>query len=566
NMTALSMFNSAQRRADANPDVDAGNGFLMREGYSVLAVGIQWDPPESPERMRAWFPEAMNDGSRLTGKNFVQWWLNRPAPHQLLSDAGHKPYPTADLHDAGAVLTVRDHQDGEARVIDRAKWQFAREVDGQPAPSADHVWIEGGFLPGKVYEITYTAIGAPVVGLGFLAYRDAASFLKYGSEVDGNPLAGAIDYAYAWGQSMNGRWLREYLYWGLNRDEAGRVVFEGMLPHVGSSRRGEFNLRFGQPSTNILRAPGNIYPFAFEATPDPSTEENRGLLERTRKDGSMPKVLQSNSGMEYWWSGASLGHTTVDGTRDLDPPEDVRVYYLSGSQHGPGALPLTDKNPDGFQAQQPLNTLDYRPAMRALLTALDCWVREGVAPPASRVPRIDNGTAVSRESLKPVYERIPGAHFPSHLPQRLRMDFGPDPDAGVLEYPPKESGTYPVLVSALSDDGNDLAGIRLPDIEAPLASYAGWNTRADSMGSGGLMTSGAPLFGSTWVFPKTAADRAASNDPRAAIDERYNSKQDYLSRVEAAGRALVRDGYMLEEDVERCLDVASAKWDAFRGA
>ena len=151
------------------------------------------------------------------------------------------------------------------------------------------------------------------------------------------------------------------------------------------------------------------------------------------------------------------------------------------------------------------------------------------------------------------------------MPQRLRMEYGPDPDAGVLEYPPKESGTYPVLVSALDDDGNDRAGIRLPDVEVPLATYAGWNTRAEAMGSPGLMTSGSPLFGSTWPFSKTAAERAARDDPRPAIDERYESKQDYLGRVEMAARELVKQRHLLEEDVERCLKVAADKWDAFRG-
>ena len=310
---------------------------------------------------------------------------------------------------------MRDHQDGEPTVIARSRWRFAKAGREGIEPSADHVWLEGGFEAGKVYELTYTALGAPIVGLGFLAYRDAASFFKHGSAAEGNPLAGAIDYAYAYGQSMNGRWLREYLYWGLNRDEAGRMVFDGMLPHTGSSRRGEFNIRFGQPSTNILRAPGNTYPFAFEATPEPVLDDNRGLLDRSRANGSMPKVLAVNSGMEYWWSGASLGHTTVDGTRDLEPPDDVRIYYLSGAQHGPGALPLSNRNPDGFLAKQPLNTLDYRPAMRALLTALDQWVREGIAPPASRVPRVDDATAVSRESLR-------GAVHPD---SRLGLAFAP---------------------------------------------------------------------------------------------------------------------------------------------
>jgi hypothetical protein len=565
NMTAVAMFNSGARRTDGNPDIDPGNGFLFREGYSVLALGVQWDPPESPERMRAWYPEALDNGQRVRGRNFVQWWPNKRTPQQLLSDAGHKPYPTADVDDPSAVLTVREHQDGEPAVIARSRWRFAKAGKEGPEPSADHVYLEDGFAAGKVYELTYTALGAPIVGLAFLAFRDAASFLKHGSAAEGNPLAGAIDYAYAWGQSMNGRWLREFLYWGLNRDEAGRMVFDGMLPHVGSSRRGEFNIRFGQPSTNILRAPGNTYPFAFEATPEPRLRANRGLLERPRANRSMPKVLHVNSGMEYWWSGASLGHTTVDGTRDFDPPPDVRIYHLAGAQHGPGALPLSDRNPDGFRAQQPLNTLDYRPAMRALLTALDQWVRAGVEPPPSRVPRVGDGTAVPREALQAKYTRIPGSAWLSHLPQRLQMDFGPGAEAGLVRYPPVESGTYPILVSAMDADCNEVAGIRLPDVAVPLATYTGWNVRHDEMGQGGLMTSGAPLFGATLVFSRTRAEREAAGDPRPSVDERYASKEDYLSRVRAAAEALVRDRYLLAEDVEGVIEVAARKWDAFRG-
>jgi alpha/beta hydrolase family protein len=566
NITALATFNSVARRTDANPDVDPGNGFLFRHGYSVLCIGVQWDPPESPERMRAWYPEALENGQRVRGQNFVQWWPNKRTPHQLLSDSGHKPYPTADINDPSAVLIVRDHQDGEPTVIARSRWRFAKAGKDSTEPNADYVWLEGGFEAGKVYELTYTALGAPVVGLAFLAYRDAATFLKHGSAAEANPLAGAIDYAYGYGQSMNGRWLREYLYWGLNRDESGRIAFDGMLANTASSRRGEFNIRFGQPSTNILRAPGNTYPFAYEATPEPFLDDNRGLVDRSRADGSMPKVIATNSGMEYWWSGASLAHTTVDGARDLEPPDDVRIYYMAGAQHGPGALPLSNRNPDGFLAKQPLNTLDYRPAMRALLTALDEWVREGIVPPASRVPRVDQATAVSRESLKAQYTGIPGSAWLSHLPQRLRMDFGPRASSGVVSYPPVESGTYPILVSSMDEDCNEVAGIRLPDIAVPLATYTGWNVRHEEMGQGGLMTSGAPLFGSTLVFPRTRADREASGDPRRAIDERYTSKEDYLAHVRAAVQMLVRDRYLLAEDIEAIVAVAGRKWDAFRGS
>ena len=171
---------------------------------------------------------------------------------------------------------------------------------------------------------------------------------------------------------------------------------------------------------------------------------------------------------------------------------------------------------------------------------------------------------MSRESLEAQYTRIPGSAWLSHLPQRLRMDFGPDASSGRVSYPPVENGTYPVLVSSLDDDCNEVAGIRLPDVSVPLATYTGWNVRHEEMGQGGLMTSGAPLFGSTLVFPRTRAEREASGDPRRAIDERYASKEDYLARVRAAAEALVRDRYLLAEDVEPVVAVAGRKWDAFR--
>ena len=276
NMTGLWMFNGSPFRDDASADVDPGNGFLMRHGYCLLTIGIQCDVPRSPERIRADFPEATHGARRLEGPAFIQWWGHTRTFQQLLSDAGHEPYPTADLEDQRAVLTVRDHHDGAPTVIPREQWHFARLLNGNLVPDVNYCYLSRGFQPGKIYELTYTALGAPIIGLGFVGFRDIASFLKYGST--GNPLTGALKYAYGWGHSMNGRWLREFLFLGLNQDEQGRMVYDGLLPHTGSSRRGEFNLRFGQPSTNILRSPGSTYPFAFEATPEPRTGESRGLL------------------------------------------------------------------------------------------------------------------------------------------------------------------------------------------------------------------------------------------------------------------------------------------------
>ena len=563
NMSALAMFNGAARRGDASADVDPGNGYLMRTGYSVLSVAIQWDPPNSPERLRAFFPEALRDGRRLQGPAFVQWWGNALTYVQLLSDAGHLPYPSANVDDPHATLTVRDHHDGTPRRVPRSEWQFARIVDGAPVVDPAYCFLHAGFQPGKVYELTYTAIGAPVIGLAFAAYRDAASFFKHGGATTGNPLAGHVQHVYGWGQSMNGRWLREYLYWGFNRDEDGRPAYDALLAHIGSSRRGEFNFRFGQPSTNILRAPGNVYPFAFEPTPDNSADVERGLLDRSRANGSMPKLICVNSGMEYWWSGASLAHTTVDATRDLEPPPDVRTYYLAGTQHGPGALPLTRRTVENFVASNPINVQDYRPAMRALLDAMDRWVRDGVEPPTSRVPRLADGTAASREDCLQRIGRIPGVACPRYLPQRLRLCFATDAEAAEVQYPPTEDGAYPVVVSAFDDDCNEVAGIRLPDVAVPLATYTGWNVRDESMGEPGLMTSGSPLMGSTLPFARTKREREATGDPRLSIEERYATKQAYLAEVQRYALQLVTEQFLLDEDVARCVEAAAARWDAF---
>jgi hypothetical protein len=308
-----------------------------------------------------------------------------------------------------------------------------------------------------------------------------------------------------------------------------------------------------------------VYPFAFEATPDINPSQARGLLDRSRANASMPKVLCANSGMEYWWSGASLAHTTVDASQDLEPPTDVRTYYLAGTQHSSGALPLSHRTVDDFAASNPINVQDYRPAVRALLDVMDHWVRDGVAPPASRVPRLANGTAVSREDFIEDLSRIPGIAFPTHLPQRLRLSFGVNPDPVEVQYPPTESGAYAMVVSAGDRDGNEVAGIRLPEVAVPLGTYMGWNVRDASMGEGGLMTSGSPLMGSTIPFARTRQAREAAGDPRLSIEERYSSKADFLAQVRQYALQMVSERFLLEEDVDRCVEMAAARWDAFTG-
>ncbi|MBI2171322.1 MAG: hypothetical protein HYU30_04785 [Chloroflexi bacterium] len=557
NRSGMAFNNPPQTPVTAEPDL--GNGFLMRLGFTVVFCGWQTDVPEGGIRLHA--PEALDaSGNRLTGQAYQQFDVLKDTHELLLSDRLHKPLPAADLNDPAAILVARDWPDGPPTVIPRGQWRFARWVNGAPKPDPTYVCLPAGFQAGKAYEVIYTTIGAPVIGLGFLAIRDCASFFRYGAAQEGNPCAGTVDRAYTYGVSQTGRTVREFLYLGLNLDEAGRQVFDGAMPHTGSSRLGEFNVRFGQPSSNHMRNTGNIRPLTYTEVTDPVTEESDGLLRRLEAKGAVPKIIASNSGVEYWWSGAAFTHIDPTGSRDVAPPPAVRVYHLAGTKHGPGSLPLTDAPMEGLRQQHWSNTIDYRPVQRAMLYNLDRWVREGVEPPPSLMPRIANGTAVRRETLKPAFTAIPGMGFPTALPIRRRLDYGVGMSKGVPHYPPQEGEPFPTMVSAVDSDRNEVAGVRLPDVRVPLGTHTGWTMRHPDIGGVGHFM---PLQGAVVPFPRTRQERQALGDPRPSLEERYSSKEDYLAKVRKAAADLVRERYILAEDVEGIVEGASVRWDAF---
>jgi hypothetical protein len=504
----------------------------------------------------------LENGKRIRGQASIQWQLTKSAESLLLSDAGHRPVLAADLEDPAAMLTVREHPDASPQTIERGRWRFAKAENGQTTPDPTHVCLDGGFQPGLVYEITYTTEGAPVIGLGFLAMRDSVSFLRYATADEGNPAAGSLDRAFSFGRSQTGRYQREFMYLGLNRDERERVVFDGMLIHTGSSRRGEFNIRFGQPSTNIMRSPSALFPTNYSEHTDPVTGESGGLLTRLQKKDAVPKIIATNTCVEYWWSGASLAHTDVEGTVDVAPPPEVRIYHLAGTQHGQGSLPLSDRTETGAHLEFPLNTIDYRPMLRAALVSLDRWVRDEIEPPPSLHPRIADGTAVRRESLEGVFGAI-GVKLPEALPQRKRLDYGPRASEGILEYPPEEGPAFGTLVSAVDADVNEVGGVRPIDLRVPLATYTGWTRRHADIGAAGHFI---PLLGATHLFPRTAAQRAVRSDPRPAIEERYKSREDYVAKVRAAAAAMVAEGHLLAEDLDHVVQQAAERYDAFTSA
>jgi hypothetical protein len=357
--------------------------------------------------------------------------------------------------------------------------------------------------------------------------------------------------------------LRQFLYLGLNQDERDRIVFDGLIPLVAGGGRGEFNQRFGQPSNSNKYSLKNLFPFHDTTQTDPDTGCTDGLLARLAARGKRPKVFFINTSAEYWGGHAALTHTDPEGKSDLAPSEAVRVYHFAGTQHGPGNLRLTDAGAaDDARGQQRPNSVDYRPLLRAALVHLDRWVTEGHAPPPSLHPRIEDGTAVPPEHTAATFQAMPGVQFPTHLRSIARLDFGPGMEEGIATLlPPTVGKPYANLVAAVDADGNELAGIRLPDLTVPLATYTGWNVRHPDIGGPGQTLS---LIGSTIPFPATRAERQASGDPRQSIEERYPSKEDYLRRVQQVAEALVAQGYLLAEDLPTVTDHASRRYDLFQ--
>jgi hypothetical protein len=543
---ALGMFNSAPRSNDPTTPEDFGNGFLMRHGYTVAWIGWQPDVPRRDGMMALDVPRVPGVSERLR----CEFRPIARVDRLPLADRYHVPHPVSRLDDPEAELHVRDHGDAPATTLPRSAWRF---------PDAGSVTLDGGFEPGRIYDCYYRAENPPLVGLGLTAMRDTAAFLRWGTAGDGNPGAGQIERSYVFGVSQSGRFLRHLLYLGLDEDEAGRFVWDAVIPHVAGARRGEFNCRFGQPSLNALHAVGSLFPFTDGEQEDPVTGQRGALLHRQASRPHPPRILTINTAAEYWRGDGSLVHTDVAATRDVTPPAWVRQYFFAGTQHTPGALPPPPADPNtGGRGRHPFSVVDYSPLLRAALASLDRWVSEGVEPPASAVPRLADGSAVAAEATREVYARIPGARFPDRVSRPVRLDFGPRVDQGVVELPPKIGAPYVTVVSAVDADGNDTAGIRPPELRVPVATFTGWNPRHPEQGAPGDLMA---MMGSTLPFARTAAERQASGDPRPSLAERYGDRDGYLARVRSDAQAMVAARHLLAEDVDAVVERAGALWD-----
>ncbi len=544
---------------DEDLSKDAGDAWFLRNGFTVVSLGWQWDAVGA-EALKIYAPIAKEDGKAITGLLRGDFMLPKamddvPLGHYFVGQVGGLEYPVSAPHDSRNTLTVRDTREGQRTTIPRNEWEFARTLDGKLVPSSRHIHLKGGFQPGKIYEYVYAVSDPVVAGCAFAAIRDFASYAKRATDAV-TPAA----RVYGEGISQNGRFLRDFLYQGFNADEDGRMALDGVLAHVAGAGRGSFNYRFAQPSrdaqpTSSIFFPTDIFPFTDQPETDPVSGETSGLLDRAAKDKVVPKIFFSNTSYEYWGRAAALIHVSADGKRDADVSEKVRIYHFTGLQHYSGPFPPARGEADTM-GQLPQSPLPVRYFWRSMISNMDAWVRNDTSPPASRYPKISDQTLVPLEEL--AFPAIPGVNRPREANAAYHMEYGPKFAHGIFEtQPPKAGAAFPVLVPRVDEDGNERAGVRLPELTVPLATYTGWSLRDSSIGASEQRCA---FVGSYVPFARTAEERKRSRDPRKSIAERYAGREEYMGRYTKALDELVGQRWILPEDRSAMLQAGEREW------
>ena len=552
----LQILNDSKTGNDVESSGDGGNGFLMRQGYVVLESGWDFSAPRNGKLFTATMPVAKNpDGSSITGPNTEEFVIDKaatPAQQRIT-------YPAASADKSKASLTVRKNYADTPIPVPGAEWDYVDAKLNAVKLTSGNFGGPGSFGPTALYEFTYEAKDPVVAGLGLAAIRDIATFVRNAETDDKgtpNPLAGDVQYIYSFCSSQPCRTMHDYVLLGFNQPEhaagAAPKVFDGVLNWKAGGGGLFINYRFSQPVRTHRQhrarwTPEYQFPFADVKVTDTVTGKTDWRLRRCEESNTCPKTFAANSANEYWAKASSMLQTDSQG-RDLDlsSAANVRYYLLASFPHGAG-------NGAGICAQ-PRNPLRPNAALRALLTDLDAWVTAGTAPPANQMPRVADGTLVPPLPQDGYgFPRIPGVVYNGAHHTGDLWDFGPDFDKGFVSVlPPKLKGTpYPVFVPKADADGNDIAGIRMPEVAVPVATYTGWALRADGL-------DGCDASGQKLDFAKTKAARLASGDPRLSLEERYPDHATYVERVSRAAQALKEQRFMLEEDVAATIAAAQA--------
>lgn len=570
---ALSFHTVNRARPTRNPKSlkECGDGFLTREGYCLLFSGWNWDVTEGQDRFQFEVPHATNDGQVIRQKIAAEI-VNRDSmdalPSMPITPRNSRGYPSANYPDNTVdVLTVRDFPEGKRTVIPNDQWSYASSKDGEVHADSRSIHLKGGFLPGRIYELIYEVENPKVAGLGLAAVRDILAFFKFEKQdADGvlNPLfrdtgdafEPAIEHSYAFGMSQSGRFITHMLMQGFHVDEKNRMVFDGAFMQVAGGGKGGFNSRFVQTTQHPLDLTGNYMPadyppFNFLAEEDPESGGNNDVLAAAKKHGKLPKIIISNSALEYWGRSASLIHTSLDGKQDASIHDNVRIYVINGAPHGHTGTRSLEV------AQHGRSTISTEPTLKSLQIMLDDWVAKDIAPAESRYPRIDRGELITPAAHKQEMPTIPSMRHPGRSFQTTICDYGPDFwDKGIMtQVPPKIVGHYPTFVPSVDEDGNGLGGIRMPDLTAPLGTYQGFNPRNPEANAPNYMTS---FYGSFWPFALTKEERIERGDTRLSIEERYAGKEAYVQQVIAKVKQLQAERFLTQKDADEYIAVANA--------
>ena len=566
----VAFLNDAPECNDPSTLEHAGNGFLMRQGYTIAWCGWQGDLMPQKNWLVAGVPVATNNGKEIvrTVRTEIVVEEGGVKSQPISGDERVKSYEAASLDKSLATLTVREKGYGQRIVIPESEWEFAACANNGRAGreeirrSAKDLYLRSGFKPGHIYEFIYPAKNPLVLGLGFAIVRDLVSFLRYevkDAAGHSNPLASAqkstgIRYAYGWGRSQSGRFLRDLVYHGFNQDEAHRKVFDAIAPHVAGGGRMFLNYEFARPVTSSQQHTNQLepelFPFAYNMLKDPQTGRRDGILKHPKTD---PYVFHTQTSTEYWQKRGCLAHTDGKG-HDVTPPDKVRIYVIASAQHNSpfGSEPVQENT------QQRVNPVPAGDVLRALMVALDQWVSLGISPPPSQYPKASDGTLVPPNRQSTGFPNIPGVPFAGLYNRQLFLDYGPNIGRGRIDVHPPNlngNGAYIILVPKVDGDGNDTAGIRLPAIRVPLGTYTGWNLQPRGLAENEL----AGLLGSFIPFAKSKSARRKLKDPRPSLQERYKDKTDYVRQTCRAARILVAQRYLLPEDAERIISEAKKR-------
>ncbi|MDF1813581.1 MAG: alpha/beta hydrolase domain-containing protein [Verrucomicrobiales bacterium] len=545
NLLALRYFCNGKSSNAPETEAHAGDGFLLKQGFTLVWSG--WDGELLPGNRLRLYPPVVADA--VTGKVRCEIVPSSDTKKTVINWSNHGSYRPTKQGLETATLTHR-LLPGHPRVpIPRDQWSLTvTEIEDEHPGQLPKIELDfpAGLKKANIYEVIYEAQDPVVMGTGFTSVRDLISALRHGSGAN-NPLP-SVARTYGFGVSQSGRFLRELVHGGFNSDESGRKVFDGIMPHVSGSGMGSFNHRFAQPTRHVGQHdhhdyPPDRFPFAYGTQTDPLSGQTDGIFKRALENDTAPLVFHTQSSSEYWNRSGSLVHTDPLGQQDADIPENVRIYFFGGTQHGPAAFP-----PTAGAGQTPGNPGNYKPLVRALLVALDRWNAEGKSPPPSRYPTIRDGNLVAWTQNATGFPDIPGIRYPGVIQQPSWLDFGPRwKDERIVDFqPPLPRGDYRVLVPRSDADGNDVGCLPPPEVAVPVATYASWRLRREDAGAGNQLLS---LNGSYIPFPQTREEREKTGDPRLSVEERYGSVDGYLEKLEALCRDYVRQGYLLEQDI-----------------